>query len=54
MYDGLRPAALFDALGSQLKELVLVLALDARAVIGCAGEDGRGAGSARAAARRQV
>jgi hypothetical protein len=28
LYDGLRPAALFDALGSQLKELVLVLAPD--------------------------
>jgi hypothetical protein len=28
LYDGLRPAALFDALGSQLRELVLVLAPD--------------------------
>jgi hypothetical protein len=28
LYDGLRRAALFDALGSQLKELVLVLAPD--------------------------
>ncbi len=28
LYDGLRPAALFDALGSQLKELVFVLAPD--------------------------
>lgn len=28
MNDGLRPAALFDALGSELKELVLVLAPD--------------------------
>jgi hypothetical protein len=56
LYDGLRPAALFDALGSQPKELVLVLApdADARAVVGCAGQDGRVAGSARAAARRQV
>jgi len=28
LYDGLRPAALFDALGSELKELALVLAPD--------------------------
>lgn len=28
LYDGLRPAALFDAVGSQLRELVLVLAPD--------------------------
>jgi hypothetical protein len=28
LYDGLRPAAIFSALGSQLKELVLVLAPD--------------------------
>jgi hypothetical protein len=28
LYDGLRPAALFDALGSQLRELVFVLAPD--------------------------
>jgi len=28
LYDGLRPAALFDALGGELKELVLVLAPD--------------------------
>jgi hypothetical protein len=28
LYDGLRPAALFDALGSQLRELVFVLASD--------------------------
>ena len=28
LYDGLRPAALFSALGGALKELVLVLATD--------------------------
>ncbi len=28
LYDGLRPAALFDTLGSEVKELALVLAPD--------------------------
>jgi hypothetical protein len=30
MYDGFRPAALFDASGSQLRELVLMPDVDAR------------------------
>ncbi|KAI0288614.1 hypothetical protein BC826DRAFT_1107566 [Russula brevipes] len=41
LYDGLRPAALFGALGGQLKELVLVLApnFDVRTVAGHTGKD---------------
>ena len=41
LYDDLHPAALFDALGSELKDLALVLApdVDARAVIRCVGKN---------------
>ncbi|KAI0280864.1 hypothetical protein BC826DRAFT_443630 [Russula brevipes] len=53
LYDGLCPAALFGALGGQLKELVLVLApdFDVRTVAGHTGKDWQRAGNARAAAR---
>ncbi|KAH9159523.1 hypothetical protein EDB89DRAFT_1915984 [Lactarius sanguifluus] len=51
LYGGLRPAALFGALGGSPKELLLVLALDvdvpARMVIRHAGEYERGAGCTR-------
>ncbi|KAH9165340.1 hypothetical protein EDB89DRAFT_1911509 [Lactarius sanguifluus] len=53
LYGGLRPAALFGALGGSPKELLLVLALDvdvpARMVIRHAGEYERGAGCTRVA-----
>ncbi|KAH9165000.1 hypothetical protein EDB89DRAFT_2233663 [Lactarius sanguifluus] len=53
LYDRLRPAALFGALGGSLKELVLALGVDvhARVVIRHAGEYERGAGCTRVVSR---